>query len=234
MHSLYSRHLKNHTGTRRARPRSVFNVRLFNGNLESFIQVLSSELPARYRSTSFLFSLCVWLSRHFMAFPHSLLASIYFENLCAKVDCGGNLPHCFVSPGALRSEGCRWFLKGCRRGGAGLGGRSVSLPASASLTSCDPAPGVTKLVWQREMLSFWREWKPAVQLVRQAADFRPMWCCCCCRHPPPGHFTASHRGSCLGDSFGGQLSVVLTWVSPFLPLSVCLSVSTSGFCDTAL
>lgn len=46
MHSLYFRYLKNHTGTRRARPRSVFNVRLFNGNLESFIKVLTNSLPA--------------------------------------------------------------------------------------------------------------------------------------------------------------------------------------------
>lgn len=131
-----------------------------------------------------------------------------------------------------------WDLKGAadfkrmqEGGGAALGGRSVSLPASASLTSCDPA----SLRWSgREKCSLSGESKKtAVQLVHQAADFRPVWCCCC-HHPPPGHFTASHRGSCLGDSFGGQLSVVLTWVSPFLPLSVCLSVSTSGFCDTAL
>lgn len=50
MHSLYSRHpngpFKTLTGTRRARPRSVFNVRLFNGNLESFIKVLITSLPA--------------------------------------------------------------------------------------------------------------------------------------------------------------------------------------------
>lgn len=32
---------KPHSGTnRRARPRSVFNVKLFNGNLESFVKVL--------------------------------------------------------------------------------------------------------------------------------------------------------------------------------------------------
>uniref|UniRef100_A0A667XVQ9 SLIT-ROBO Rho GTPase activating protein 1 n=1 Tax=Myripristis murdjan TaxID=586833 RepID=A0A667XVQ9_9TELE len=36
--------LRSHTGTRRARPRSVFNVKLFNGNLESFIKVLVTHL----------------------------------------------------------------------------------------------------------------------------------------------------------------------------------------------
>uniref|UniRef100_A0A674NR88 SLIT-ROBO Rho GTPase-activating protein 1 n=1 Tax=Takifugu rubripes TaxID=31033 RepID=A0A674NR88_TAKRU len=52
---MTTRYLKNHTGTRRARPRSVFNVRLFNGNLESFIKVHSDKLPPRYDSTSFYF-----------------------------------------------------------------------------------------------------------------------------------------------------------------------------------
>ncbi|GLD60711.1 SLIT-ROBO Rho GTPase-activating protein 1 isoform X1 [Lates japonicus] len=37
--------LKTHTGTRRARPRSVFNVRLFNGNLESFIKDSGQAIP---------------------------------------------------------------------------------------------------------------------------------------------------------------------------------------------
>uniref|UniRef100_A0AAQ4PIX5 SLIT-ROBO Rho GTPase-activating protein 1 n=1 Tax=Gasterosteus aculeatus aculeatus TaxID=481459 RepID=A0AAQ4PIX5_GASAC len=49
MHSLYSRHpngpFKTLTGTRRARPRSVFNVRLFNGNLESFIKDSGQAIP---------------------------------------------------------------------------------------------------------------------------------------------------------------------------------------------
>uniref|UniRef100_A0A671YQZ0 SLIT-ROBO Rho GTPase activating protein 1 n=1 Tax=Sparus aurata TaxID=8175 RepID=A0A671YQZ0_SPAAU len=36
---------KTHTGTRRARPRSVFNVRLFNGNLESFIKDSGQAIP---------------------------------------------------------------------------------------------------------------------------------------------------------------------------------------------
>ncbi|KAA8590622.1 hypothetical protein FQN60_014556 [Etheostoma spectabile] len=36
--------LKTHTGTRRARPCSVFNVRLFNGNLESFIKGADARL----------------------------------------------------------------------------------------------------------------------------------------------------------------------------------------------
>lgn len=62
MHSLYSRHpngpFKTLTGTRRARPRSVFNVRLFNGNLESFIKVLITSLPAWRHSSSYLFLSC--------------------------------------------------------------------------------------------------------------------------------------------------------------------------------
>uniref|UniRef100_A0A673BCQ9 SLIT-ROBO Rho GTPase-activating protein 1-like n=1 Tax=Sphaeramia orbicularis TaxID=375764 RepID=A0A673BCQ9_9TELE len=37
--------LQTHTGTRRARPRSVFNVRLFNGNLESFIKDSGQAIP---------------------------------------------------------------------------------------------------------------------------------------------------------------------------------------------
>ena len=37
--------LKPHGGLRRARPRSLFNVKLFNGNLESFIQVLPQASP---------------------------------------------------------------------------------------------------------------------------------------------------------------------------------------------
>uniref|UniRef100_A0A8C4HX26 SLIT-ROBO Rho GTPase-activating protein 1 n=1 Tax=Dicentrarchus labrax TaxID=13489 RepID=A0A8C4HX26_DICLA len=37
--------LKTHTGTRRARPRSVFNVRLFNGNMESFIKDSGQAIP---------------------------------------------------------------------------------------------------------------------------------------------------------------------------------------------
>uniref|UniRef100_A0A8C9YM35 SLIT-ROBO Rho GTPase-activating protein 1 n=1 Tax=Sander lucioperca TaxID=283035 RepID=A0A8C9YM35_SANLU len=37
--------LKTHTGTRRARPCSVFNVRLFNGNLESFIKDSGQAIP---------------------------------------------------------------------------------------------------------------------------------------------------------------------------------------------
>ncbi|KAF3854526.1 hypothetical protein F7725_022581 [Dissostichus mawsoni] len=36
---------RTHTGTRRARPRSVFNVRLFNGNLESFIKDSGQAIP---------------------------------------------------------------------------------------------------------------------------------------------------------------------------------------------
>lgn len=35
--------LRTHTGTRRARPRSIFHVRLFNGNLESYIKVPACE-----------------------------------------------------------------------------------------------------------------------------------------------------------------------------------------------
>ncbi|XP_028440311.1 SLIT-ROBO Rho GTPase-activating protein 1 isoform X3 [Perca flavescens] len=37
--------LKTHTGTRRARPCSVFNVKLFNGNLESFIKDSGQAIP---------------------------------------------------------------------------------------------------------------------------------------------------------------------------------------------
>uniref|UniRef100_A0A667YDL5 SLIT-ROBO Rho GTPase-activating protein 1 n=1 Tax=Myripristis murdjan TaxID=586833 RepID=A0A667YDL5_9TELE len=37
--------LRSHTGTRRARPRSVFNVKLFNGNLESFIKDSGQAIP---------------------------------------------------------------------------------------------------------------------------------------------------------------------------------------------
>ncbi|XP_061677943.1 SLIT-ROBO Rho GTPase-activating protein 1 isoform X3 [Syngnathoides biaculeatus] len=36
---------KTHTGTRRARPRSVFNVRLFNGNMESYIKDSGQAIP---------------------------------------------------------------------------------------------------------------------------------------------------------------------------------------------
>ncbi|CAF98282.1 unnamed protein product, partial [Tetraodon nigroviridis] len=42
---MTTRYLKNHTGTRRPRPRSVFNVRLFNGNLESFIKDSGQAIP---------------------------------------------------------------------------------------------------------------------------------------------------------------------------------------------
>ncbi len=118
MHSLYSRHpngpLKTHTGTRRARPRSVFNVRLFNGNLESFIKVLITSLPAWHCSSSYLFSVLLWLSGHFGGFPQSILALIYLltnnnnnnknkqqQHICAKMDFG-NLPHESVSSGGLR------------------------------------------------------------------------------------------------------------------------------------
>nr|XP_061812233.1 SLIT-ROBO Rho GTPase-activating protein 1-like isoform X3 [Nerophis lumbriciformis] len=36
---------KTHTGTRRARPRSVFNVKLFNGNMESYIKDSGQAIP---------------------------------------------------------------------------------------------------------------------------------------------------------------------------------------------
>lgn len=198
MHSLYSRNLKNHTGTRRARPRSVFNVKLFNGNLESFIKVLSSKLPTRYCPTSFLFSFFLWLSRQVMGFPHSPLASICFKKFMLRWTVEETLLTAQWALGFWDLKGGADF-KGCCRGGAAFGSRRVSLPAPASLTSCDPA----SLFWQREMLSSWIQWQTAVQLVRQAADSRPVWCHC--HHPRPGHFTASHRGSCLGESFGGQL-----------------------------
>lgn len=99
MHFLYSRHpngpLKTHTGTRRARPRSVFNVRLFNGNLESFIKVPITSLPAWHCSSSYLFPVLLWLSGHFGGFPQSILALVYLkkqQQICTKIDFG-NLSH---------------------------------------------------------------------------------------------------------------------------------------------
>lgn len=78
--SLYSRHpngaFRTHTGTRRARPRSVFNVRLFNGNLESFIKVLIASLllDLFFFSFSYLFSVSLWLPGHLVGSPASVLA----------------------------------------------------------------------------------------------------------------------------------------------------------------
>lgn len=68
MHSLCSRHpnglLKTHTVNRRARPRSIFNVRLFNGNLETFIKVLIYNLLVDSALPLIYFPTLLWLSDH--------------------------------------------------------------------------------------------------------------------------------------------------------------------------
>lgn len=147
MHSLYSRHpnglLKTHTGTRRARPRSVFNVRLFNGNLESFIKVPITSLPAWHCSSSYLFPVLLWLSGHFGGFPQSILALVLsFTN-----QKNNNifvlrwiLETFLVSQWALAV--CVWDvgvalidLEGCGRKGMAVGGINVCLSQLPWLTA---------------------------------------------------------------------------------------------------
>lgn len=152
MHSLYSRHpngpFRTLTGTRRARPRSVFNVRLFNGNLESFIKVLMTSPPAC--SSSYLLSVLRWLSGSFLVgSPGALkLWLIFYQQTTTQLLHCGNLPRESASSGSpgLRYEG----------GSNGFGGlqeerngswRETLLSRSAPLTHC--WPGSTELLWQR-------------------------------------------------------------------------------------
>lgn len=161
MHSLYSRHpngpFKTLTGTRRARPRSVFNVKLFNGNLESFIKVLITSLPAWHCSSSYLFSVLLWLSGHFGGFPQNILALILsFTNKQKKqwFVLRWILETFLMSQWALAV--CVWDvrvalidLEGLQEERSGSL-RDECLSWSAPLTHC--WPGITELLWQRYSL----------------------------------------------------------------------------------
>ncbi len=139
MHSLYSRHpngpFKTHTGTRRARPRSVFNVRLFNGNLESFIKVLVPNLTTLHCLSSYLFSDFLWLSGQFGGFPKKYLSFDFsFTSNTSKqkahvfaLDGSGTRPYESVSSGCLcmRCKGRHWWIWRAAGGEAAVGGINV-------------------------------------------------------------------------------------------------------------
>lgn len=121
-------------------------------------------------------------------------------------------------------------FKGGRRGGAAFGSISVSLPASASLTSCDPPSlscsgrekcslpedsGEKKLCnWSvKQQISGW--YGAAATTLLQANSLR---------------LTGVHVWvkALVGSFCGPNMGLA------FFSLSFCLSVSTSGFCDPAL
>ena len=203
-HSLYSRHpnglLKTHTGTRRARPRSVFNVRLFNGNLESFIKVLIISLSGRRRSSSFsIFCLALafwpfwWVPPKHLSFDLSSINNNekLKQHICAKM-ASGNLPHESVSSGSLclrcRGGGWHWQVsEGCRRRGLAVGGINVCLrqlpPDSAADLASLSRPGRDPLV-----LSSSRAGAGASESSRvdgsQGADAAELIRYACCLPPP--------------------------------------------------
>lgn len=117
IHSLCSRHpngpYRTLTGTRRARPRSVFNVRLFNGNLESFIKVLIASLPLDCSPSPIRFLFPSGFLVILVGSPVSVLALIIIYqqqnmNICAKMD-SGSLPHESASSGGLFLRCVGWW-----------------------------------------------------------------------------------------------------------------------------